>query len=54
MIFDGEIQDLSCKQTPETLFEQQKETLDSFLVRGAISKEQYDKSLNTLKEKLTL
>ena len=36
------------------LFEKQKETLDSFLARNAISKEQYDKSLNGLKEKMKL
>ena len=42
------------KQTPEMLFERQKQTLDSFLACGAISKEQYDKSLNTLKEKMNL
>ena len=54
MIFDGEIKDLSDKQTPEMLFERQKQTLDSFLERNAISKEQYDKSLSTLKEKMKL
>ena len=40
------------KQTKEMLFERQKQTLDSFLERNAISKEQYDMSLKTLKEKL--
>lgn len=36
----------------ESLYEKQKETLDKFLERGAITKEQYEKSLNTLKEKM--
>ena len=40
------------KQTKEMLFERQKQTLDNFLERNAISKEQYDMSLKTLKEKL--
>lgn len=34
------------------LFEQQKKTLDLFLERGAITKDQYDLSLNTLIEKM--
>ena len=34
------------------LYEHQKHTLDLFLERGAITKEQYDKSLGTLTEKL--
>ncbi|MBO4539354.1 MAG: hypothetical protein J5781_03695 [Clostridia bacterium] len=34
------------------LYLKQKELLDTFLSHGAISKEQYDKSLGTLKEKL--
>lgn len=34
------------------LFEEQKKTLDLFLERGAITKAQYDKSFNTLKEKM--
>ena len=36
------------------LFEQQKKTLDLFLERRAITKEQYDLSLNTLVEKMEL
>ncbi|MCR4718917.1 MAG: hypothetical protein K5768_04730 [Firmicutes bacterium] len=40
------------KQTKEMLFERQKQTLDNFLERNAISKEQYDTSLKVLKEKL--
>lgn len=34
------------------LYERQKELLDTFLSHGAISRDQYDKSLNCLKEKL--
>ncbi|MBQ9355081.1 MAG: hypothetical protein IJT84_05315 [Clostridia bacterium] len=34
------------------LFEQQKKTLDLFLERRAITKDQYDLSLNTLIEKM--
>lgn len=36
----------------KSLYKKQKDTLDKFLERGAITKEQYDKSLNTLKEKM--
>ena len=45
-----------CPMTPEEkkkgLFLQQKQTLDRFLERGAISKKQYDKSLGDLIEKM--
>ena len=34
------------------LFEQQKHVLDCFLERGAISKADYEKSLNGLKDKM--
>lgn len=34
------------------LYNQQKELLDTFLEHGAITKEQYDKSLGGLKEKM--
>ena len=34
------------------LYQRQKETLDIFLQRGAISKAQYDKSLGDLKAKM--
>ena len=44
------------KQTPEEkklrLFLQQKQTLDTFLKNGAISKAQYNKSLGDLREKM--
>lgn len=36
------------------LFIQQKQMLDTFLSTGAISKEQYDKSLNGLIEKMNI
>ena len=36
------------------LFLSQKDTLDKFLERGAISKAQYDKSLGDLKEKMEI
>ena len=34
------------------LFEQQKHVLDCFLERGAITKAEYEKSLNGLKDKI--
>lgn len=44
------------KLTPEEkklqLFRNQKKTLDSFLARGAISQQQYDKSYGDLREKM--
>ena len=36
------------------LFQKQKETLDTFLAHGAISREQYDFSLNNLTDKMGL
>ena len=42
------------KQTNRELFEKQKKTLDLFLERRAISKEDYEKSINTLKAKMKL
>ncbi|MCR4692309.1 MAG: hypothetical protein K5664_00325 [Firmicutes bacterium] len=55
MILDKEqLEGSSDKQTIQMLFERQKQTLDSFLERKAISKEQYDISLNTLKEKMKI
>ena len=52
MTFDKD--EMKDKQKRESLFNMQKETLDSFLERGAISKEQYEKSLTTLKEKMNM
>lgn len=34
------------------LFQKQKETLDTFLAHGALSREQYDFSLNNLTDKM--
>ena len=36
----------------QLLFERQKQLLDTFLEHGAISKDQYNKSLGDLKEKM--
>ena len=40
------------KEKLALLFKEQKQTLDCFLERGAITKAQYDKSLHDLKEKM--
>lgn len=42
------------KLTNEDLFKKQKETLDIFLEHGTITKEQYEKSLGALKEKMEI
>ena len=46
------------KMTPEEkrdwLFKEQKETLDRFLERGAISQEQYETSLRELTKKMSV
>ena len=44
--------DMSHAEKNHQIFLQQKETLDTFLERGAISKAQYDKSLNDLRNKM--
>ena len=44
--------DMSHAEKNHQIFLQQKETLDTFLERGAISKAQYDKSLNDLRTKM--
>ena len=44
--------DMTHAEKNHQIFLQQKETLDTFLVRGAISKAQYDKSLNDLRSKM--
>ena len=54
IIDENEIKKSSDKQTLKMLYEQQKHTLDSFLERNAISREEYDKSLSILKEKMKL
>ena len=43
---------LTSEQKKQTLFEKQKNTLDMFLERNAISKAQYEKSLGDLIEKM--
>ena len=43
---------LSLEEKNHQLYLQQKETLDAFLQRGALSKAQYDKSLHDLREKM--
>ena len=40
------------KEKLALLFKEQKQTLDCFLERGAITKAQHDKSLHDLKEKM--
>lgn len=44
--------DLSSEEKKAQLFLNQKQTLDLFLERGAISQAQYDKSLGDLREKM--
>ena len=43
---------LSQEEKKQQLFLNQKDTLDLFLERGAISQVQYDKSLGDLREKM--
>ena len=43
---------LSYEEKNKQLFLSQKKTLDMFMERGAISKEQHDKSLHDLIEKM--
>ena len=43
---------LSPEEKKKQLFLNQKDTLDLFLERGAISQSQYDKSLGDLREKM--
>ena len=45
---------LSYEEKNKLLFLRQKKLLDLFLERGAISKEQHDKSLHDLVEKMNL
>ena len=40
------------RREKQSLFERQKQLLDTFLEHGAISKAQYNKSLGDLKEKM--
>ena len=43
---------LTLEEKNHHLYLQQKETLDTFLAHGAISKAQHDKSLGDLREKM--
>ena len=45
---------LSYAEKNRILYERQKETLEAFLERGAISKQQYEKSLHDLTEKMKI
>lgn len=47
-----EWEDLTPEEKKYQLFLNQKATLDSFLARGAITKQQYDKSFGDLKAKM--
>ena len=49
---DTEWSTLSYEEKNNQLFLSQKKTLDMFLERGAITKEQHDKSLHDLIEKM--
>ena len=51
-INDPEWEALSHEEKNRRLFEHQKRTLELFLKSGAISKEQHDKSLRDLMEKM--
>ena len=43
---------LTQEEKKRVLFQKQKEVLDDFLERGAITKAQYDKSLGDMKKKM--
>jgi len=43
---------MSQEEKKYQLFQKQKQTLDIFLEKGAISKSQYEKSLGDLREKM--
>ena len=45
---------LSYEEKNRLLFERQKHMLEEFLERGAISKQQYEKSLHDLTEKMKI
>ena len=49
---EAEWENLTPEERKRKLYEQQKATLDTFLVRGSISKAQYDKSLGDLTVKM--
>lgn len=45
---------LSYEEKNKLLYERQKKMLEEFLERGAISQQQYDKSLHDLTEKMNM
>ncbi len=49
---DKNREELSSEEKKKALFLRQKQTLDLFLERGAISQSQYNKSLGDLREKM--
>ena len=49
---DNPFENLTPEEKKRKLYETQKQTLDLFLERGAISRAQYDKSLGDLTEKM--
>ena len=51
-MISGEWDSLTYEQKNQALFERQKHTLEEFLEHGAISKQQYEKSLHDLTEKM--
>lgn len=51
-MLEKNLSELSEDEKKQYLFIEQKKTLDSFLKRNAISKQQYDKSLGDLKTKM--
>ena len=53
-IDDPEWDTLSHEEKNRRLFEHQKRTLDLFLESGAISRDQHDKSLRDLMEKMNI
>lgn len=52
MIYGTDWQRMSEEERKKQLFLNQKATLDMFLEKGAISQQQYEKSLGDLKEKM--
>ena len=49
-----DLKDLQPEQKKELLFRSQKNTLDTFLSTGAITKEQHDVSLSVLIKKMNI
>ena len=46
--------EMTLEEKRDWLFKEQKETLDRFLERGAISRKQYDSSLRELAKKMAV